>query len=215
MDNILLRNETESDYFIVETITREAFWNLYTPGCVEHYLLHVLRKSDQFIPELDYVAVLDGNIMGNIVYAKGNIAGDDGESCEVLTFGPVSVKPEFQKRGIGSRLIQHTKVLAQEMGFRAILIYGDPGYYERFGFLPAENFKIATSNNTYAVSLQALELYTGALSSCSGLFFEGSIYDVDPEAADVYDQNFSPKEKISGIPSQEKFQQIVSKQKPR
>jgi predicted N-acetyltransferase YhbS len=106
MTEIILRNETPSDHWIVENLTREAFWNQYAPACMEHYLLHILRDSDAFIPELDVVAEVDGKLVGNIVYTKAQVVGDNGESWDVISFGPIAVLPAYQGQGIGGRLIE-------------------------------------------------------------------------------------------------------------
>src|SRR5512136_1108067 len=127
--NPIIRNEQSEDYRTVEELVREAFWNLYVPGCTEHYMLHNLRKSEDFIPELDFVADKEGQIVGQIAYSRGIIKGKQSEDKEVITFGPVSVLPAFQKRGTGSALIIHTISLARDMGYPAICIYGDPRYY--------------------------------------------------------------------------------------
>lgn len=213
--NIRLRYEQPSDYSAVEALTREAFWNRYAPGCNEHYLLHILRESDCFIPELDMVAEHRGKIVGNIVYSKAKIHCDNGDVREVLTFGPVSVLPSYQRRGIGSLLIGHTKEIAGRMGYKAILIYGDPAYYARFGFLKAERYEIGSRDNRYADALQALELFPGALYGCAGRFAEDPVYDVDEAAAAEFDKQFEPKEKRGGLPSQERFREVASKQRPR
>jgi predicted N-acetyltransferase YhbS len=215
MDKIALRNETPSDHRIVENLTREAFWNHYAPACSEHYLLHVMRDCDAFIPELDIVAEVDGKIVGNIVYTKAKIVGDNGESYAVISFGPIAVLPEFQGKGIGGRLIAHTKQLAQAMGYRAILIYGDPDLYSKFGFVQAEEYGIGTPDNIYAAALQAFELYPGALTGCAGRFYEDSLFEVDPQAAEEFDRGFPDKERKSGLPSQARFQQVVGMRKPR
>lgn len=215
MENIKLRNEVALDYRSVEELTREAFWNHHVPGCNEHYLLHIMRNCDAFIKKLDFVAEVDGKVIANIAYAKSNIIGDSGEHYNVITFGPLSVLPEYQGKGIGGMLIKHTKEIAKELGYRAILIYGDPGYYSKFGFVEAENYDIRTSNNMYAVPLQALELYPGALSDCPGCFFEGSVYEIDEKAAEEFDSTFPKKDKQSGLPSQERFIQLVNMVKPR
>lgn len=215
METITLRNETPSDHRIVENLTREAFWNQYAPGCSEHYLLHVVRDADAFIRELDVVAEVDGKIVGNIVYTKAKIVCDNGECHEVISFGPVSVLPEFQGKGIGGRLIEHTKTLAQTMGCRAILIYGDPDLYCKFGFVQAEEYGIGTPDNMYAAALQAFELYPAALAGCKGRFYEDSAFEVDPQAAEEFDKGFPAKEKKSDLPSQARFQQIVGMRKPR
>lgn len=213
--NIIIRKEQENDYKEVEIITREAFWNHHSPGCDEHYLVHIMRKSPTFVKELDYVAVYDNRIVGNIMYIETYILGDDNRKHTVLCFGPVSVLPEYQGKGIGSKLIEHTKIIAKDLGYKAILIFGDPEFYKRVGFISAEAYSIGTSWNTYAVPLLACELVTGALAECRGRFFEGEIYEIDKEKAKAFDKSFAPKEKVSGLPSQKRFSELVSMNKPR
>lgn len=213
--NANLRLEQSADYRNVEELTREAFWNHHVPGCNEHYLLHIMRDCGAFIRELDIVAEIDGEIVGNIVYTKAKILGDDGISREVLSFGPVSVLPAFWAKGIGSALIEYTIARAKESGHRAILIYGDPAYYKRFGFIPAETFGIGTPDNMYAEPLQALELWEGALSGCNGRFFEDAVYDVDEDAAAEFDKTFPHKELQDDLPSQERFRYLLGLRRPR
>lgn len=210
-----VRPERAIDHREVETVTREAFWNLHWPGCDEHYLLHVLRTCEAFVPELNLVAEVDGKIVGNIVYTKAKIACDDGIEREALSFGPVSVLPEYWGMGIGSELIRHTLELAKAAGHKRVLIYGDPAYYYRFGFVPAEKFGIATADNMYLESLQALELLDGALEGCSGRFFEDAVYDVDPNAAASFDKTFPAKELRDDVPSQKRFRDLVRMRRPR
>lgn len=215
LKDLVLRKEVESDFRVVEELTREAFWNNHVPGCNEHYLLHIMRSVDSFIHDLDIVAEVNGRIVGNIVYTKAKIIGDNGMYHEVITFGPISVLPDFQGHGIGSILIEHTKQLAKELGYKAILIYGDPDYYKRFGFLPAESYDIATADNMYAVALQAAELLPGALSEISGCFNEDEVYEVDEESAIEFDKGFEAKEQLSDLPSQLRFMELVKIRKPR
>ncbi len=213
--NIILRNEQPKDYRTVEELTREAFWNHHVPGCNEHYLLHTMRNAASFIKELDVVAEVDGRIVGNIVYTKATIIDDDNRVHEVLCFGPLSVLPEFQHRGIGRTLIESTKITAKELGYKAILIYGDPDYYCKFGFIAAETFKIGTADNMYAPPLQALELVPGALSNLEGRFFEDAVYNVNEIAANEFDRGFVPKEQRDDLPSQMRFRHLISMRKPR
>lgn len=131
--NIHIRQEQEQDHHEVEALTRDAFWDLYQPGCDEHFIVHRLRMQECFIPELDLVAVLDGKIIGNIMYSKAKVVKDD-TSYDILCLGPVSVLPEYQKKGIGSELIRHTLKLATDMGHRGVILFGSPKYYPRFGF---------------------------------------------------------------------------------
>ena len=213
--SLLLRRETPADALAVETLTREAFWNLHAPGCNEHYLAHVLRDSDAFIPELDFVAEMDGRIAGNIMYAKSVVALDAGGELPVITFGPVSVLPELQRQGVGRALIGHTLTLAKRMGFPAVFIYGDPAYYSRLGFQPAEDFRIGTWDNLYHDSLQVYELQPDALKNAPGRFVEDSVYRIDEAAAAAFDQSFPAKEKLSGTPSQQRFLKAIAMHKPR
>ncbi|MHC1683010.1 MAG: GNAT family N-acetyltransferase [Clostridiaceae bacterium] len=215
VENIKLRLEKPVDYKIVEILTREAFWNVNVPGCDEHYLIHIMRNSDAFIKELDIVAEIDDKIVGNIVYTKAKILGDNGNSYNVICFGPISVLPEFQGKGIGGMLIEYTKNLAKQIGYRAILIYGDPEYYSKYDFVPAETYGIGTPDNMYAVPLQAYELYNGSLLNCKGRFYEDKIYEIDEMKAIEFDKYFPKKEKQSVLTSQERFSKLLGMKKPR
>ncbi|MEN6459963.1 MAG: N-acetyltransferase [Syntrophomonas sp.] len=119
--NITLRIEEEKDFQTVENITIEAFWNVYRPGCSEHFIVHKLRSSPAFIKELDFVAELGGEVVGNIVYSKAVVVTDAGTRHEVIGFGPLSVLPAYQKRGIGAKLMEHTVEIAKDMDLRPLL----------------------------------------------------------------------------------------------
>ena len=196
--DIKLRIEQSSDYHETENITREAFWNHYSPGCDEHYLLHIMRNYPKFVPELDIVAEHNNKIVGNVVCLKSFIMADDGNQYE---------------QGIGGRMIALTKKLASEMGFRAILLCGDPDYYLRQGFIPAETLGIRTEDNMYATALHVCELYDNALANVKGRYIEDKIYQIDKSAANEFDKRFPPKEIVVGTPSQKRFNQIVVMQK--
>lgn len=103
-----IRNERETDFRKVEEITRKAFWNIYVPGCNEHYLVHVMRSHEDFLPELDFVIEVDGQIIGNIMYTKAKLVDDSGNEREILSFGPVCIVPEYQRKGYGKKLIMHS-----------------------------------------------------------------------------------------------------------
>lgn len=190
-----IRNEKESDFSKVEELTREAFWNLHSPGCDEHYLLHKMRSSSEFIPELDFVTLNLGEIIGNIVYCKAFVIDFSGVKHEVLTFGPLSVHPKFQKQGVGSLLINSSMKAARELGYKAVFIYGDPKYYRRFGFKCTRKFRIKTSDGYYAAALMALELQPGSLDGIEGKFEEGSVYNIDSSESEIFDAGFPAKEK--------------------
>ncbi len=207
---IILRPEKEKDYRRVEEVTREAFWNVYAPGCDEHLLVHNLRSADRFIKSLDFVAIHGGEIVGNIIYVEAKITGRDGKEHPVAAFGPVSVLPEYQGRGVGSRLITHTAQLAREMGYRAILIYGDPEYYKRFGFKPSKAYRITNPDGRYPAALLVWELYPGALTGIEGTYDEGDIYVMDHDAVAAFDSGFPPKEKAHSK-TQDRFLELVDK----
>ncbi len=207
--NLIIRNEKVNDYRTVEEMVREAFWNLYVLGCNEHFVLHNLRNGSDFIPELDFVAEKEGHIVGQIVYSRGRLKYTQGAEKEVISFGPVSVLPVFQKQGIGTALITHTISLAQEMGFLAICIYGDPRYYSRFGFRCAERYEIKTADDKFAVALQVLELQRGVLNNMPGKFIESAAFAVDENEFAQYDATFPFKEKTEND-SQREFKLLAS-----
>ncbi len=203
-----MRHEKRSDYRTVEELTREAFWNRYVPGCTEHFVLHNMRGSRDFITELDFVAELDGKVIGNIVYARGKVLDAAGKDHTVIGFGPVSVLPDYQRQGVGSALIRHSLKKAATLGFRAVCIYGNPKYYSRFGFRCAERYDITTSEGKFAFALLALELAPGALRKISGKFVESEIYGVDESDFQKYEDTFPPKIKAV-TESQEEFRIIA------
>ena len=205
---VRLRQEQPEDYQKTEFMTREAFWNQFAPGCCEHYLIHIMREHPAFVRELDIVAESDGKIVGNVAYVKGLIQGDNGKEYEVLSLGPISVSPEFQHRGIGGQLIEYSRELARDMGFRAILLCGDPDYYSRHGFVPAETLGIRTAGNLYAAALQVCELYDQALADAKGRYYEDEIYMLDEDAAAEFDRQFPPKEAVTVTPTQKRFLEI-------
>jgi len=207
--DIELRLEEEKDYFIVENITREAFWNHHVPGCDEHLLIHNLRKTNEFIKELDFVAIKNNKIIGNIVYVKAKIINNDMEYT-VLTFGPISVLPEYQNNGIGSKLINYTVKLSKEMGYKGIIIYGDPEYYKRFGFKESKQYKITNKDKKYPAALLVLELYPNALNGIEGIFDEGKAYEIDSNEIEEFDKKFIKKEK-GYSKTQDRFNEISGK----
>ncbi len=193
--DIALRKEIESDHKRVEEVTREAFWNLYVPGCCEHYLAHVMRDHKDFISDLDYVALIDNQIVGNIMYTKSWIVDEQGEAVETLTFGPVCVLPAYQRKGIGSALIQHTIRIAREMGHKAIIIYGSPSNYCKHGFKSCKDYNLSTMEGKYPYALLVLELVEGAFRNHSWRYQDSDVYDVDVGQAEEFDKLFEPKEK--------------------
>ena len=127
--DILIRNEAPKDYEEVEALTRKAFYNIYIPGCVEHYLVHTMRGHADFIPELDFVMESGGRIIGNIMYTKARLADEAGGEKEILTFGPLSILPGYQRQGYGKKLMEHSFRKALELGFDVVVIFGSPSNY--------------------------------------------------------------------------------------
>ncbi len=192
---ITLRKEMQADYRRVEEVTREAFWNLYVPGCCEHFLAHVMREHRDFIPELDYVACIDEKVVGNIMYTKSRIINEKEETIETITFGPVSVLPEYQRKGIGSALIHRTIREAKEQGHKAIIIYGSPYNYCKHGFKSCKDYHLSTMEGKYPFSLLVLELEAGAFGNHSWRYQESEVYNVDAGQAEEFDKLFERKEK--------------------
>ncbi len=207
--NLIIRNERKNEYRIVEELTREAFWNLYVPGCNEHFCLHNMRESKDFISELDFVAELDKKVIGNIVYTRGKVIDDTKKIHEVICFGPVSVLPVYQRHGVGSALIKYSLDKARSLGFTAVCIYGDPRYYSRFGFRCAERYDITNSEGKFAVALVALELVPGVLRRISGRFVESEVYKVDEGDFQKYEDTFPHKDKAE-LKSQIEFRILAS-----
>jgi predicted N-acetyltransferase YhbS len=170
--NISVRLEEEKDFRNVEFLTREAFWDLYRPGCCEHLIIHKMRKVPAFVSELSFIAEEENTIVGSIIYSKAWVIDDQTKENEVLCMGPIGVLPSSQGKGIGSLLINRSIEKAKELGFKAVIIFGNPDYYKRFGFVNAEYFKIKTSTGENFDAFMVLELTKGALNGISGNFFE-------------------------------------------
>lgn len=197
---ITLRLERPGDYRAVEELTRDAFWSVGQPGCDEHLLVHKLRACPAFVPELTYVAEIEGQIVGHILYSRAKIVGDEGRAWEVLTFGPLSVLPAYQRKGVGGALVRHTLKEAAQLGHRAVVIYGHPDYYPRFGFANAKQYGLTTPDGKNFDAFMALALYDGALFGIGGRFYEDETFHVSREEAALFDKGFAPKEPGEGIP---------------
>ena len=143
--NISIRLEEENDFRDVEYMTREAFWDVYKPGCNEHLIVHKIRKVTAFIKELNFVACDKDKIVGNIIYSKSKIINDENKNFEVLCMGPIGVLPSYQGQGIGSLLMKYSIEKAKLLGYKAIIIFGNAEYYHRFGLSDAKEYGIQTS----------------------------------------------------------------------
>lgn len=193
--DIMIRNETEADYRVVEEITREAFWNLYFPGCHEHYLVHKMRDHPDFLKELDFVAEINGKIVGNIMYTKAWLMDELGKEMDILSFGPISVLPEYQRKGIGSALINHTKSIVTKKGVKAIVILGDPHNYCKHGFKSSKDLNISDVNGDYPCGMLVLELEEGALAGRKWKYKYSPVYEINEKDVDEFDHGFVKKEK--------------------
>ncbi len=193
--SLLLRLETPSDHLPVENLTRRAFWNLYVPGCQEHYLVHTMRSHPSFLPEYDFVAELDGVLVSSILYTRSWLLDEQDQPLDSLTFGPVCVLPEYQRQGIGGALIRHTAELAVQHGEKVIVIFGDPHNYCKHGFKNGKDLNISDLNGDYPHGMLALELYPGALANHTWKYRYSDVYHVDEAAVEAFDQGFEPLEK--------------------
>lgn len=204
MSTLMIRNETESDYRSVEIITRNAFWNVHVPGCDEHYLAHIMREHEDFIPELDFVAELDGQVVGNVMYTKSKLIDEAGNEKQVLTFGPISVDPDFQRRGISKELLEYSFAKALELGFDAIVIFGNPDNYVSRGFKSCKKYNVCLENDVFPAAMLVKELKAGVLDGRKWHFHESSVYDINGAEAQKFDELFEYKEK-KYQPSQDEF----------
>jgi len=193
--DITLRLEEQDDYRIVEELTREAFWDVYKPGCDEHLLLHKMRTHPGFMRELDYVAECGNTIVGHIAYLRNQIRQADGSAVWVLMFGPVSVHPDHQHQGIGSKLIRHTLNLVRTMDYPGVVIFGDPDYYHRFGFQNAQVFQITMSNGDNIEPFMAIETRPNGFLHIRGSLLDDPVYQSNDAEVEAFDLGFPPKEK--------------------
>lgn len=195
MSDLIIRNETENDCRTVEKITRDAFWDVNFPGCDEHYLAHILRGHEDFIRELDFVAELDGQVIGNIMYTKAALIDENGVEKEILTFGPVSIAPEFQRMGYGKRLIGYSLEKAAEMGHEAVVIFGSPANYVSCGFKSCKKYNVSLADGVYPCAMLVKELKQDALSGKKWVYRESPAYNFDEKDAEEFDKQFEKREK--------------------
>lgn len=202
--DINIRNEAPEDYREVEELTKKAFWNVNVPGCDEHYIAHILREHADFISELDFILTLNGKIIANIMYTKSRLSDETGAEKEIVTFGPFSVLPEYQRMGYGKKLLEYSLKKAADMGFEAAVIFGNPENYVMAGFKSCKKYNVAISGGIYPVALLVKELKEGALAGKRFIYKESPAYEYDREKAEEFDKTFEqmPKEYR---PSQELF----------
>jgi len=205
MDKMIrIRREEQTDYERVEEITRKAFWNLYTPGCNEHYLVHVMRSHKDFLPELDFVIEVDNQIIGNIMYTKARLIDEAGEEKNILTFGPVSILPEYQRRGYGKKLLEYSFEQAAALGYDVIVIFGNPGNYVSRGFKSCKKFNVCLEDGTYPTAMLVKELKPNVLDGRKWVYYQSPVYEIDEQEALCFDDALEKMEK-KYLPCQEEF----------
>lgn len=203
-DDIIIRRGTPADYDAVEHLTREAFWNVYRPGCTEHYVVHVLRNDPAFVPELDLVMERNGQLIGHVMYMRAKITADDGRELPVMTFGPISIHPDFQRQGLGKRLLDESMERAKELGAGALCIEGNIAFYGKSGFVVAGTRGIRYHGEPEQKMVPYFllkELRPGFLDGVTGVYHTPQGYYVEETAAEDFDRNFPPKEKLK-LPGQ-------------
>ncbi len=196
---VLIRQETESEYGAVENLVRESFWNVYRPGCMEHYLLHCFRKDPARIPELDLVMERGGELIGQILYVRAEIRCDDGQILLIALFGPVCIAPKYQRKGYGKKLVEASLARAAELGIGAVAITGNLDFYGKCGFALGKDLGVRYAEDPEADYFLVKELKPGFLRDVSGTFRDPEGYGVcekEPEAFEAYEAAFPKKEKL-------------------
>lgn len=199
-----IRLERSEEHRDVETLVREAFWNVYRPGCSEHYVIHVLRDDPAFVKELDFVMEQDGRLIGQNMFMKTVIEADDGRVVPVLTMGPIGILPELKRQGYGKALLDYSLEKAMELGFGAVLFEGNIDFYGKSGFDYASKFGIRYHDlpeDADASFFLCKELVLGYLDGVTGVYQTPQGYYVDDADVDAFDKAFPPKEKLK-LPGQ-------------
>ena len=202
--NITIRHETEKDFRRVEEVTRDAFWNLYVPGCEEHFLVHKMRKHADFIKELSFVIEVDGIVEGAIFFTKSKIMQANKTVLNTVTFGPVCISPKFHRQGLGRKLITHAIESAKKLNFSAIIILGYPYHYTPYGFVGGKKYAISLQDGNFYKGLLVLPLQENALNGISGYADFSTAFEIDKEKLEAFDKKFPHKEKLA-LPCQEEF----------
>lgn len=201
---LIIRRETEADYRKTEELTREAFWNVYRPGCMEHYVLHCYRNDPAFVPELDFVMEKDGEMIGQVMYVRSEIECDDGRHVPMMTFGPIGIAPAYKRQGYGKRLLEYSMEKAKEMGAGALAITGNILFYGKSGFVPAKTVDVRYADDPDADYFLIRELTPGFLCGISGTYRDPEGYFVcekNPAGFAAFEATFPPKQKLK-LPGQ-------------
>lgn len=204
VNGLKIRSERKEDYKIVEEMTRKAFYNLYVPGCVEHYLVHIMRSHEDFIHDLDFVAEMGGKVTGNIMYTKAMLVDEKGNEKQILTFGPMTVDVDHQRKGIGKKLMAHSFHKAAELGYDTIVIFGKPANYVTSGFKSCKKYNVCLGDGSYPSAMLVKELNPNALDGRKWFYSQSPVFDIDENDAQEYDDSLERMEK-KYQPSQEEF----------
>ena len=194
-----IRLERKEEHREVETLVREAFWNVYRPGCLEHYVLNRLRNDPAFVRELDFVMEMDGKIIGQNMFMRATISADDGGDIPIMTMGPICIAPQYQKQGYGKLLLDYSLEKAAELGCGALCFEGNIGFYGKSGFDYAKNFGLryhGLPEDADASFFLCKELLPGYLDGVTGVYAPPAGYFVDEQEAEVFDRQFACKEKL-------------------
>lgn len=203
-NDYIIRLEKKEDHRAVENLVRESFWNVYRPGCSEHYVIHVLRGDPAFIRELDFVMEKDGRLIGQNMFMKTVIRADDGRDIEVLTMGPICITPELERKGFGKALLDHSLEKAAELGFGAVLFEGNIAFYGKSGFDYASSFGIRYHDLPEGADQSFFlckELIPGYLDGVEGVYLTPQGYYVDDADVEEFDRGFPEKQKLK-LPGQ-------------
>ncbi len=203
-NDYIIRQETKSDYRETENLVREAFWNVYRPGCLEHYVLHTYRSRPEFVPELDLVMEKDGRLIGQVMYVRAEINADDGRTIPIMTMGPIGILPEFKRQGYGKALLDFSMEKAKAMGAGALCFEGNIDFYGKSGFVVASTRGIhyydEPRENVVPYFLLK-ELGPGFLDGVTGVYHTPEGYFIDEEEAERFDAGFPFKQKLK-LPGQ-------------
>ena len=198
-NDCIIRLERKEEHREVENLIREAFWNVYRPGCLEHYVIHQLRNDPAFVPELDFVMEKDGKIIGQNMFMRAAICADDGRKIPIMTMGPICITPELKRQGYGKMLLNYSLEKAKELGCGALCFEGNIAFYAKSGFTYASNFGLRYRGLPEGVDASFFlcrELIPGYLDGVTGEYGPPEGYYVDEAEAEAFDKEFPAKEKL-------------------